>query len=610
MRSLKTCLPAIITDEAMSAGISASRSWGYRKRIRPLSTTPHRGEANRLRPERKYFFWPIPRIGIAPVIYCIAAVATLTLCAPRLAQAQQATGTIRAVVPKNFPPEYSLDKSGKPQGFAIDTMEAIAQSAGLKVTYQVEENWQNTLKALREGRAEIIPNLGVTDERLSWFDFTTPMDTFAIRVFIRKIDVTMEEFSDLTGHKVATVAENVAVRLLTNYPSIETIVYQEPERAMFALLSGEVDAFVYPEPVVWRLALAARIEDEIKVLGGPLLEIKRAIAVRKGNEVLLQRLEQAKRTVLASEEYRDIYARWHGIPPPFWTPTRMLYLTGSLFGLFLLLALGGTWLWRYRYLRRVNRQLEEQVRVRTRLAEHHAARLEATNKELEAFAYSVSHDLRAPLRAIDGFSQILLEEYEDRLDDEGRRLLKVVRENTVKMGQLINDILRLSRAGRMALAWVEVEMRALTDEVWEGLSAERGGCDIRLEIKPLPSACADRAALTLVLTNLLGNAIKFSAGRDPALIEVGGHEEGSESVYYVKDNGAGFDMTYADKLFGVFQRMHCQDEFAGSGIGLAIVKRLITLHGGRVWAEGQVDKGATFYFALPRPVQCGENSYK
>ncbi len=243
-------------------------------------------------------------------------------------------------------------------------------------------------------------------------------------------------------------------------------------------------------------------------------------------------------------------------------------------------------------LRKYHERLEELVRERT-------GQLETANKDLEGFAYSVSHDLRVPLRAIDGFSQQVLKHYADKLDDEGKRYLNVVRDNTKKMSQLIDDILAFSRMGRLGMSMTEIDMGELAHAVFEDLKPNLAGRELSLEITPLPPCHGDLSMLRQVLVNLLGNAIKFTRPREAPLIEVGGRTESTETIYYVKDNGAGFDMQYADKLFGVFQRLHGVTEFEGTGIGLAIVKRIITRHGGRVWAEGKVDEGATFYFALP-----------
>jgi signal transduction histidine kinase len=242
--------------------------------------------------------------------------------------------------------------------------------------------------------------------------------------------------------------------------------------------------------------------------------------------------------------------------------------------------------------RQLNTELEQRVAERT-------MQLEAANKELEAFSYSVSHDLRAPLRAIDGFSHILLDDYAGKLDEEGQRLLSVVRDNTGRMGQLIDDMLQFSRTGRLELNFAQVDMERLVREVVEELKPTFAGSKLQLEIESVPPIRGDRAMLHQVFVNLLSNAIKFSQHKEMPKVQVGGSVEGDEAVYYVKDNGAGFDMQYAGKLFGVFQRLHSMEEFEGTGIGLAIVKRIVTRHGGRVWAEGKVNEGATIYFALP-----------
>jgi signal transduction histidine kinase len=243
---------------------------------------------------------------------------------------------------------------------------------------------------------------------------------------------------------------------------------------------------------------------------------------------------------------------------------------------------------------RSHHHLEAQVAERTQA-------LAGTNAELESFSYSVSHDLRAPLRAIHGFARILLEDHLAELDPEAQRLLGVIDQNTRRMGQLIDDLLAFSRLGRQDVALLSVEMQELTHEVTEDIRRAEGerAEPVEIRIGALPPARGDRALLRQVMSNLLENAVKFTRGRPNAQIEVGSRPDGGQTVYYVKDNGAGFDPRYADKLFGVFQRLHRADEFEGTGVGLAIVKRIVQRHGGRVWAEGIVDAGATFYFTIP-----------
>lgn len=228
------------------------------------------------------------------------------------------------------------------------------------------------------------------------------------------------------------------------------------------------------------------------------------------------------------------------------------------------------------------------------------AELQVANSELEAFSYSVSHDLRAPLRAVDGFSGILLEDYADKLDAEGQRLLQMIRRNMQRMNQLIDDLLAFSRVSRQELKMSAICMEDLINAVVEELSTTAANDHRQLRIQPLPPARGDPAMIRQVLVNLLSNAIKFSRHQETPVIEISGRVEATHNLYCFKDNGAGFDMRYADKLFGVFQRLHSEREFEGTGVGLAIVQRIIQRHGGQVWAEAEVGEGAAFYFTLPR----------
>jgi PAS domain S-box-containing protein len=236
-----------------------------------------------------------------------------------------------------------------------------------------------------------------------------------------------------------------------------------------------------------------------------------------------------------------------------------------------------------------------------------AAQLEVTNKELESFSYSVSHDLRAPLRAIDGFAQMMQEDYQERLDAEGKRYLSVIRQNSSRMGALIDDLLEFSRLGRQPVAHGEVNVDALVREVVEEVlnsepRGERGAAAAAplIEVGPLPPARGDWGLLRQVWTNLIANAVKYSGKVQRPFIQVSGSEVGVENHYSVRDNGVGFNMQYAEQLFRVFQRLHRADEFGGTGVGLAIVHRIVTRHGGRVWAEGVVNDGAVFSFSLPK----------
>lgn len=248
-----------------------------------------------------------------------------------------------------------------------------------------------------------------------------------------------------------------------------------------------------------------------------------------------------------------------------------------------------------------NERRSEEIRKLNLELSNRALELQSSNKELESFAYSVSHDLRAPLRHVVGYSELLQKQAFTSLDEKSRRYAQTILESAKRMGNLIDDLLAFSRIGRAETRSTSVSLDHLVKEVVTEIVQEARGRDIRWKIDALPDCYGDRSMLRLVIVNLLSNALKFTRMRAPAEIEIGCVHAGENEIeVFVRDNGAGFDMQYVNKLFGVFQRLHHPEDFEGTGIGLAIVQRIVHRHGGRVRAEGAVDQGATFYFTLPR----------
>jgi PAS domain S-box-containing protein len=246
----------------------------------------------------------------------------------------------------------------------------------------------------------------------------------------------------------------------------------------------------------------------------------------------------------------------------------------------------------------ISQDITDQVQARKE-REKLISKLRTANQELESFSYSVSHDLRAPIRVIGGFSKMILDEARD-LDPDSRHRIQAIQEHAAKMDEAIRYLLEFARSGSAALSRSRIDMNRLVMQIWEELKSSNQGRKMELTKKDLPKVMGDRKFIRQVLTNLLGNAVKFTRKREQAQIEMGSFSEKGELVFYIKDNGAGFDMKYYDKLFGVFQRLHPETEFEGTGVGLAIVQRIIHRHGGRIWAEGEIGKGATFYFSLPK----------
>jgi PAS domain S-box-containing protein len=244
------------------------------------------------------------------------------------------------------------------------------------------------------------------------------------------------------------------------------------------------------------------------------------------------------------------------------------------------------------------KRTEDSIRLLNEDLEKRARALDETNKELEAFTYSVSHDLRAPLRHVDGFSRLLLEEHGEQLDAEGKRLLERVRQGTQHMGALVDDLLNLSRVSRREVNPLVTDLNVIVREVLAGLKPSCDGRDIEFLLDPLPFVQCDPGLIRQVFANLLSNAVKFTRPRKQAVIEVGQTHKNGQDAVYVRDNGVGFSMKYADKLFGVFQRLHRAEDFEGTGVGLVTVQRIIQKHGGHIWAEAEIDKGAAFYFTL------------
>ena len=485
----------------------------------------------------------------------------------------------------------------------MDLIRALAREQGIAVQIRLAP-WRQTLEDFQNGKVDVAAMYRFT-QRSYMADYAIAHELIYHEMFIRKGGAPVRSLADLAGKRIllegGTYSDEALVDLGLNTNITRT--KSEPE-ALLKLAQGEGDVAVVTETVGRPFALREAQASKISATGPPVLLTEYCFATLKGRRQLIEALNDGMMAVKASGEYDRLYDKWL-------RTDRSAGLVRKISWVLVCALLVGAWVavWNHwlrqlvarqtqllraseERLRQLNSELEHRVRERTK-------ELEALNQELEAFSYSVSHDLRAPLRGIEGWVQVLQEDYAPLLGEEGAQAVDRLRASSQRMSVLIEALLRLSRLTRQPLTREAVCLPALIKEVWEGLRKEQPSQGAELDLGDLPDCQADPSLLTQVFVNLLENALKFS-GRNPhPRIQVGSQKkENGSCVYFVADNGAGFDMRYADKLFGAFQRLHSSKDYPGSGIGLAITYRIVVRHGGRIWTESAVGKGATFFFTL------------
>lgn len=513
----------------------------------------------------------------------------------------------------DYPPYEFLDRNGQPAGLNVDLTRAIARHLGVDVDIRLGE-WSGVRKGLEEGELDLVQGMFYSSEREKTYDFSPPQSVVAHTIAFRRGSPVPADLASLSGLSVLVMAGDVMEDLARETGLGSGLVpVGSQEEALRRLASGEHDcALVATVPALYW------IEEHgwknLRLGESPVLSAEYGYASPPGSSGLLSSMSEGLAAIRATGEYRAIRARWLGpyeARPALGTIVRYVLL--AVLPLVALLA--GSVLWsrslrsqvseRTRELSRKGELLEaEAEKVRLLNAELESrvfartAELEAAVREMDAFSYSVAHDLRAPVRAIDGFTAILLADHGHGLDEEGRRVLGRVRHGSRRMGQLIDDLLAFSRTSRTGMRTGPIDLDQVVRAVVADRAAEAVRAGVEIRTSPLPPATGDEGLVRVVVENLVSNAIKFSAGRPGATVEIGAVPGEGGAAYFVRDNGVGFDPEFAHKLFGVFQRLHGPDEFEGTGIGLALVMRIVDRHGGHVRAEGRPGQGATFWFTL------------
>lgn len=535
---------------------------------------------------------------------CLATSAFFLADSPFAATAEKPIATpmlasrnVVAVVPRHWPPQYSVDEGGNPTGFAVDTMEAIAARAGLTVTYKVVESFPEAAATLRQGDADLIPNSGIVAARMNHSSYTAPLETFLVSIFVRDDTQDLSGETDLAGRKLAVVENNIGLFLFTERKDISLKVFPDVRSALFELLAGHVDALVYPKSVLLGLAREIGIEDRIKTVGQPLREIKRGIQVRKENVALLAVLDAAVNEFIRTPDYQQIYAKWYGKAVPFWTTPLVIAVAAAVILITVLVASA----WHYRSVIRLNRALRiSEERTRTSMEE-----AEVANYTKTQFLANMSHELRTPLNSIIGFSQVLMglgmakltpskyREYALNINVSGNHLLA-----------LLQDILDVSKieAQELTLEPEFVDCKKLIEGCYLMMQerADKGGVKLTHTISAVPTIYADELRLKQILLNLLSNAIKFTPANGEVSVRVESNQEGGV-ILQVSDTGIGIaenDIPNILKPFGQAKNIFSRDH-EGTGLGLTLAKALVELHNGNLEIISQTGKGTTVSVEFP-----------
>jgi signal transduction histidine kinase len=543
---------------------------------------------------------PGPRIWqLQFLLFAMLFAIALTMAPPSSAQESrmEAGNLITTAMPRAWPPHYIAEDGARPTGFAVEILDAVAARAGYQVSYRIIETMREAFDLAANGEVDLMANVGIVEERKKQFTFTDPVETFVVGVFVRTDSQDIQDAADLAGRRVAVIERNVGLRLMGKRKDVESVLFADVRSALFELVAGRVDALIYPAPIVANLARQVGVDNRIKMVGPPLLEVKRAIAVHPGRTEMHRRLSAAVADFVGTPEYQEIYVRWFGAPEPFWSARRILTIAGGV----LLAVIGGFSLWHYRTVVRLNRLLE--TRVEQRSEELRQAQADLLRKErlatLGELTGTMAHELRNPLGAVVSSFAVIKHRLGDNAPELERSIERAER-NIGRCTGIIDDLLdyaQIKSANRQPTSPDE-----LLREIVAEYQAPQGVTIVpRLALEG-HLARIDREQIRRVILNFLDNACHAIAERaetqpdaPPGEIVVETAQAEGEATIVVSDNGAGIADENRDK---VFEPLFSTKPF-GVGLGLPGALNTISEHGGKLDVESNHGEGARFTVRLP-----------